>query len=352
MPYLIPIFIAVFGDVAIFRAGELWQRGQNTDSALWAWALVGLLFVGHPLCDGLMNDWKMKPLNTFESKVAGQLFRLIFPLNVACLVLSFRSLQVVFATPEGSWLVVAGVILSAGIFLGVFGINSAHEFIHRESRLERSLGVVTLMLVNFASFRINHVDIHHRWVATPTDPTTARKGENLYLYWLRSYFGGWGQSFAFEQERLAGKSAVIRVLQNRLFLYTAVSLLGSLMVFAFGGAFMLFSWWAISLIAMALLQTVDFVEHYGLVRKELKPGIFEAIKPQHSWDSDSFLTNSVLFNLGLHSHHHTRSQLHFTELRRSSEARKMKYGYSVMFLVALVPPLWRSLVDPLLAPHD
>lgn len=326
----------------------------------WVFAGSLVVFLGHPVVDFIFNSARVKSVSGFEKKFAFYLFYLSIPFSTAILGLSlWRGLELIqklnlsVADPSGfsAGLELIGVILTAGIVLGVLAINPAHELIHRQSSWERFFGVYLLMLVNFGQFRINHVDIHHKHVATPFDPTTARKGELLYLYWIRSFAMGLVRSWQFESARI--KSSNLSLLSNRMLHYLLGSLVGSALVFKLGesvtfssqmGWQLLGVWFAISLIAILMLQTVDFVEHYGLLRKELKPGVFEAVKPSHSWDSYSIATNSVLFNLGLHAHHHTRSQLHFVDLRESEGARQMPFGYSVMFLCALVPPVWRRLV--------
>ncbi len=348
---MIYLFAHLIGAVGL--AG-IWVGGS------WVFAGSLVVFLGHPLVDFIFNSFRVKAISGFEKKVAFYLFYLAVPYSTTLLALSlWRSFVLLGALSSpmqissgiSPGLELFGIILTTGILLGVLAINPAHELIHRQSAWERFLGVYLLMLVNFGQFRINHVDVHHRHVATPFDPTTARTGELLYSYWIRSFFMGLVRSWQFELLRLRAES--LSLVSNRMLHYLLGTVLGSALLFSaaeFSGAGsqvaiqLVAVWLLISLVAILMLQTVDFVEHYGLLRKELRPGIFEAVKPSHSWDSYSIVTNSVLFNLGLHAHHHTRSQLHFVDLRESEGARQMPFGYSVMFLCALVPPLWNRVV--------
>jgi alkane 1-monooxygenase len=201
-------------------------------------------------------------------------------------------------------------------------------------------------------------------VGTPIDPASAPAGMNIYFYWLRSYFGNLKKSFTIAPAKmifywmitLAGCAALYYwgFLTDRdpmiVFFHShnwgqlgsALGLQDSL--WSPLGFRLVVSWLSISVVAILLLQTADYIEHYGLIRKELKPGVYEAVKPHHSWDSDYAFTNYFLYNLGLHSHHHMRSQLPFTELRMSNESRAMPFGYSLMVQIAFVPPLWRRVV--------
>jgi alkane 1-monooxygenase len=321
---------------------------------IWAGAMLGiqlggiltftgllLTFVMHPILDFIFSKKQIPVLSEKQKKIAEKIFYFSFVALIALWILFFVRMHFYIRTKD--LLSIAGSILSAGVVFGFLGINTAHEFIHRENRFQRAMGVIQLMMVNFAFFRINHVDIHHKWVATPLDSSTAKKGEMVYTYWFRSFFVGWWKTYLYEAVRVQGSFR-----KNRMNYYVLVSAVVWMFLYGWGGFWFSMSWFMMSAVAIVLLLTVDYLEHYGLERKEIKPGVYEAIKPKHSWDSYSYFTNIVLFNLGIHSHHHTRSQLPFTELRADEGIRNgasvLPYGYSVMFLMALIPPWWRKVM--------
>jgi alkane 1-monooxygenase len=239
--------------------------------------------------------------------------------------------------------------LSVGIITGGFGITIAHELVHRPTKWQRALGVWVLTTVNFAAFRIEHVHGHHRNVATPNDPATAKKGENIYSFIPKAIIGVFKGAKAYEDKRISRMSPwATRFLHHRIYQYIVISLIQCLLfyeIFQLRGLifFLLQSFFAIS-----LLEMVDFIEHYGLERKKLKNGQYEAVGPQHSWDTNFFMTNTSLYNLGKHAHHHQSASLSFQYLTSTPGAHNYPFGYSTAVLLALIPPLWRYKVDPLI----
>lgn len=216
-----------------------------------------------------------------------------------------------------------GLILSTGSLLGGFGITSAHELVHRREKKLRALGVYNLMLVNFAHWGLEHVFGHHKNVSTPKDPATAKKNEWLYAFWFRNYFGS-----------LCG---AYKISLKKVIFYWSISLLISFFIYAQFGLKYLIFWWGSSIVATLLLQTVDYIEHYGLQRTKNGEGGYTAFRDSHSWDTNSYITNALLFNLGFHSHHHLKASLPFSELVEQKNAQRMPFGYSAMILLAFVP---------------
>jgi alkane 1-monooxygenase len=244
----------------------------------------------------------------------------------------------------GSYFEKAALILSVGSLLGTFGITYAHELVHRPREWERALGVWNLLLVNFAFWGVEHVFGHHKNVGTNEDPATARKNQTVYSFWLQNFFYGYGHAWKFESQRL--KNSKKSFWRHRIFLYSLFSLALSAGLLSFWGVSALVFWWSVSAVAILLLMTVDYIEHYGLVRIKKETGLYEPVKAAHSWDTRGLLTNLVLTNLGLHSHHHLKARLPFQELQAQTDSRNLPYGYSVMVLVALIPPVYFKLIHP------
>lgn len=311
----------------------------------WTYLGAGGIFILHPLADNLLAKNKKPPANRPNS--LWSLVLLVSALPFLCIFSFAGILHSLKATP----LELLGLVLSFGTIMGVLGINTAHELVHRKEKQLRELGFGLLTLVNFTHYGVEHVFGHHKNVGTLEDPATARKNEWIYTYFVRSYFKGLWEAFFIEHRRLRTKG-FLQPLKNRIVWWGFLQTLITLSIFALYGTQALYFWIGQSVIAILLLQTVDYIEHYGLFRRINSYGQPEGVKAQHSWDNYQALTNYTLINLGYHSHHHLKATLPFTELQEQSDAMKMPYGYSVMALMAFVPPLYFRVMNPRLPPGN
>lgn len=240
----------------------------------------------------------------------------------------------------------AGLVLSAGTVVGTMGVNVAHELGHRATRLEKTLAHVQLLSALFLHFHIEHNRGHHRYVGTPRDPATARRGESFYAFLLRAVPGEFASAFHLEAERLARKGQSAWSFQNDLLRYVALEIafvlaLAAGLGWAGAGWFLL-----IASVGILLFQLVDYVEHYGLVRRELEPGTWERVRPCHSWNADFVLGRLLLYELTRHSDHHYQPARKYQTLRHLDPSPQLPAGYPAMMLLALVPPLWFRVMDP------
>lgn len=233
-----------------------------------------------------------------------------------------------------------GVTLSFGVISGGLSIIFAHELMHSIRKVERAMAEALMTSCTYTHFCIEHVAGHHLRVATPEDPASARYGESLYAFVPRSVGGGIKSAWAIEKRRLEKKGLGLWNLENRMLRYGAeVVGLYALVIWFFGpagGLFMLIQ----SYLAISLLETVNYLEHYGLVRQPLENGGYERVGPQHSWDSGSRVTNWHTLNLGRHADHHALASRPFEQLQLHAQAPQLPAGYSAMLLMAMVPPLW------------
>lgn len=236
--------------------------------------------------------------------------------------------------------------LSVGLMTGGIGITVAHELMHRKSRGERALAEVLMSCVSYTHFCIEHVYGHHRNVATPLDPASSRLGENVYRYLPRTIIGGLVSAWSIEAERMTKSGHAVWHWKNRMLRYAAVQLaIYATLVLLLGGVAALL-WAAQSLVAISLLEVINFVEHYGLARRELAPGKYERVQPRHSWNASQRVSNWLLFNLQRHSDHHFLASRPYDVLRHYDDVPQLPAGYATMVLVALVPQLWRRIMDP------
>ncbi|MGW4122972.1 alkane 1-monooxygenase [Nocardia sp. NPDC004711] len=243
-----------------------------------------------------------------------------------------------------------GLAATLGFVSGI-GINAAHELGHRVERLERWLSKMALAQSAYGHFFVEHNKGHHARVATPDDPASARMGESLWEFLPRSVIGGFRSAIHLEGERLRRKGHRWFSVHNHILQAWAMTLV------LFGGLLAVYGWRVLpylllqAVIGAGLLETVNYVEHYGLLRRKRPNGSWTRCSPSDSWNSDRLVTNIFMFHLQRHSDHHANPGRRYQTLRTSEEAPQLPAGYATMILLALIPPLWRYVMDPRLLAH-
>jgi alkane 1-monooxygenase len=249
------------------------------------------------------------------------------------------------ADPATPALDAIGLTISTGLNAGIFGMLAAHELVHSPDLRERALGLSMLASVGYMQFRIAHLHGHHLRAATPDDPATARRGEGAYRFILRSVTGQWREAWAFEAKRLNRKGRGVWSASNRL--------LGYLMIEAgVTAAAALLGWRALvflvvqAVLAITLLELFNYIAHYGLQRRPMPGGALERLAARHSWNSSRRMNNWSLFNMGRHSDHHRHPTRRYQRLEPIPDSPELPSGYAGSILLALIPPLWRRVMDP------
>lgn len=240
-----------------------------------------------------------------------------------------------------------GLFFGMGILSGTVGIVYAHELMHQKNRGERWLADVLLASVLYSHFRSEHLLVHHRHVGTPRDTVTARFGEGFHAFFFRVVSQSLPSAFRAEAALLARKDRPWWDRRNPFWRYWALQAAFLLAAVAIGG------WWGLALfvfqsvVAFWQLELVNYVEHYGLVRRHVGDGRYEPVRPHHSWNAAQMASNRLLINLQRHPDHHARPDRRFPLLQNHGpdEAPQLPYGYPVMTALALVPPLWRRVMD-------
>lgn len=240
------------------------------------------------------------------------------------------------------------LFFGVGVITGTVGINYAHELMHQKPKVERWMGDVLLAMVLYSHFRSEHLQVHHRHVATPRDTATARYNEGFHRFFFRALPMSLKSAFRAEAAMQARRGHAWTHLGNPFFRYWALQAAMLALALILGGwmGLALFLWQA--LVAVWQLELTNYVEHYGLTREHLGDGKYEHVKPRHSWNAAHKATNWLLINLQRHSDHHHKPDRRFPLLQNYAEgdAPQLPYGYPIMTMVAMVPPLWRRVMNP------
>jgi alkane 1-monooxygenase len=240
----------------------------------------------------------------------------------------------------------AGWLLSQGVVGGILAINTAHELIHKDGRLERAAGGLLLASVGYHGFKVEHLRGHHVHVATPADASTARRGQSLWAFLPRALARNTVAAWRLEAARLRGLGLPAWHRRNELLGWTVLWLALAVAFAASLGTVGLVFFGIQGLVAAASLEVINYIEHYGLERGRHADGRYERVAPVHSWNSDFALSNLLLFQLQRHSDHHAFPKRRYAVLRHRPEAPQLPGGYAAMFVLAFCPPLWRRVVHP------
>jgi hypothetical protein len=253
-----------------------------------------------------------------------------------------------YAAHSSGWAALLGPTIGAGYFYALAGVTVAHELIHRTtSNFARLFGRALFALTINPTFETYHVHVHHRKVGTFDDAATARRGEYALAFVMRTVIEQSIAGWRIETERLRGKNTAVLLLQNRVGGGLFFSLVIIVAAAASAGLVGIVVFLAAAAVGRLLHELVNYVQHYGLVRVE-----GTSIEARHSWNCYRSLSNVLQYNLPRHADHHMFAAKPFWELTAPASSPTLPRGYETMALIALFPPLWRGLVDPLLDEWD
>ncbi len=269
----------------------------------------------------------------------------------------FRALQliyvplqlavVVWATSIAASLTPLAFVLlavSVGVAAGIFGMLCAHELAHSHDRFDRFVALAMLTGTSNRPFRISHIFGHHRWAATERDAATARKGESFYAFLARTLPSQWREAWGFERGRCAARAA--GWWENRVLQDVAATMMTYAVVTALFGTSGILFFLTENMVAIVVLELFNYIAHYGMVRDAGDAGRKGPISDTLSWNSSSEFANCLIFNMGRHSDHHRRPAASYQDLVAVSGSPELPCGYAGSILLALMPPLWRRVMDP------
>lgn len=271
-----------------------------------------------------------------ENKLYTYLLYATLPIQIGYLLFFFYAIQ----EPNLTNSEIFGRIFGMGIMCGVIGINVGHELGHRNERVGEFIGEILLLTSLNTHFLPYHNGGHHYNVATPKDAATARKNEILFVFWIRSHFTSYFQAWQLENKRMKSLNRSWFHYQNRMLVYTFCNIILLALIYFIFGLFVLFAFIAAAVVGILLLETVNYIEHYGLLRKKNTHGRYERVKRNHSWNSNHQVGQVLLFNLSRHSDHHYNGSKHYQLLKSLPESPQMPTGYPGMMLLSFLPPIW------------
>jgi alkane 1-monooxygenase len=328
-----------WGAVALTGLGALWYGGPL------------IVFVLFPVLDQMIGtDSENPPDSVLAWLEADKYYRWVvfayIPLQYAGLV--FACWQ--WAYGGLSTLESLGLALTMGTVSGI-AINTAHELGHKREQSEKWLSKIALAQTWYGHFFIEHNRGHHVRVSTPEDPASSRFGESFYEFWPRTVWGSLTSSIEIEKKRLDRTGDGFWTSKNDLLQAWAMSLV------LYAGLTAIFGWVVLPFLVIqgvmgfSLLEVVNYLEHYGLLRQVKEDGRFERCQPSHSWNSNQVASNVFLYHLQRHSDHHAHPTRRYQALRNFEEAPDLPSGYATMIVVALFPPVWKRVMDKRVLAH-
>lgn len=312
----------------------------------WSYAGVVFAFGILPVLELIFpKDEKNYTETEIENKLKNRFFDVLLYFNVFIVygILFFVLHKV--STVEISILEIIGTILSLGIVLGSNGINVAHELGHREKLYERILGKLLLIPSHYTHFFIEHNYGHHLHVSTPEDPSTARYNQSLYTFWIQTVFGTYTKAWQIQKKLNQIENRSFFSMKNDMFWFTIIQISYLISIYYFFGKIGLLVALFAGIVGFLLLETINYIEHYGLKRNLLPSGRYERVSEKHSWNSNHILGRIMLYELTRHSDHHYKSQKKYQILEYHDVSPQMPFGYPTSMVLSFFPPIWFAVMN-------
>lgn len=290
----------------------------------------------------------LRPENLTKAEVQTKdhqiFFDLLLYLNIPILALLLYTFFTRMPLFE-SWIDWTGNTASLGLILSSSGINVAHELGHKKSKLARIAAKTLLIPSHYMHFIIEHNLGHHLNVSTPEDPATSRKGETVYFFWIRSTFQSYFNAWKIENKIQRNKNKAILNINNRMIHFAIIQFLYLATIFYFFGSLGFLAAIILGIISFLVLETINYIEHYGLVRKKKANGRYEVVTHKHSWNSDHQLGRILLYELTRHSDHHYKSMKKYQLLDSHEDSPELPFGYPGSIVISLFPPIWFKIMN-------
>ncbi|MCW5514674.1 alkane 1-monooxygenase [Muriicola sp. Z0-33] len=335
LKYLAAITIPISAIIGLYFKGSM-----TFFTPFYAFVIIPILELIMPLDNSNLNQ------NLAAKKKNNKLFDYMLYLNVplvyALLIYSLWDIS----SYNYSNFELGGLIFSLGVVLGTNGINVAHELGHRSSFAERLLGKFLLLPSFYMHFYIEHNFGHHLHAATKEDPATAKYNQSVYSFWITSVFRQYISAWKLQTKLLRSENRGFLSYKNDMLWFTLLQLTYVFTLFYFFGSTAVYFALSAGVVGFLLLETVNYIEHYGLIRNKLASGRYERVQEIHSWNSNHVIGRIVLYELTQHSDHHYKSTKKYQTLDCHDTSPQMPFGYPTSMVLSLVPPLWFKIMNP------
>ena len=332
-------YLAAFSIPLVAFLGVTFKEIYVFATPVFAFVFLPILELIFPIDEHNLTD------DEKESKLKNLLFDWLLYLNVPLVFGLLIYALIELTTQTLATYEIIGFVFSVGIVLGVNGINVAHELGHRQASKQRFLGKALLLPSLYMHFYIEHNFGHHLHAATPEDPATAKYNQSVYSFWLTSTFRQYMSAWEIQMRLLRNYKLSFWSLRNDMLWYVIIQVLYlELLFFAFGFLGFVFAL-ACGIVGFLLLETVNYIEHYGLRRSKTASGRYERVKEIHSWNSNHVLGRIVLYELTRHSDHHFISSKKYQVLDCHEDSPQLPFGYPTSMVISLCPPLWFSIMN-------
>ena len=340
---------------------------QNFENPLPYYTLIIMHLIYYPVCIYLKNPFLMIWLNfgilpmldkylPFDNKNPSKekqkemkkMLRFKIPLVLTALfdyITLFWSINEVVKNENGEFYNF-GIILNMIMLQGT-AFTTNHELNHKPSTFEKTIGTIGYAKSFYMHFLIEHNQGHHKNVATPLDPASSRFNETLYEFIPKSIIGSYKSAWNIEKKNCKEYYNNEYSWKNRMYYFTALIFIVPFISYLYFGLRGMIVQIIIGFGSIILLETVNYIEHYGLQRKKLEDGSYENVNITHSWNAPHRLSNYILFKLQRHSDHHENALKPYQNLCTYDKSPVMPNGYSTCFLLAMVPKLWFDVMNPL-----
>lgn len=332
--YLSPVAIYVLAWLAFTSSGWL-----TWSPMIYAWVLIPVteIFIKPDESNLSAAEEELAKKN----RVYDYFLYLIVGLQFAMLVLFLNAMK------EGGLQVweIAGRVFSMGLLCGTFGINVAHELGHRAKKYEQVFARALLLTSLYMHFFIEHNKGHHKHVATPEDPSSARYNEPVFVFYFRTVIYSYISAWKIANTEMKKNGLPVLHWKNEMLQAQVIQLVFVTLIWIVSGWWIALYFMAAATIGFLLLETVNYIEHYGLQRTKKDDGSYERTMPHHSWNSNHILGRVTLFELSRHSDHHYLASRKYQVLKHHPEAPQLPTGYPGSMILAMIPPLWFRIMN-------
>jgi alkane 1-monooxygenase len=234
--------------------------------------------------------------------------------------------------------------------VGGIGFSAAHEMLHRrEDRIDQLVQRVATAFLFYPHYKMIHVRSHHPLVATDDDKNTAWMNESVYAYFIRTIPASMLRCWQLEAGRVKKRGGTVwrRTVRNQMVVFVLGQAVLAAAMALFAGPQGLLFYFAQLVGAHVVLESVNYIQHYGLMRKQAD-GRYERTDAEHSWDTYHYFSSYATFRVGHHSSHHVSLKPYYL-LDAEPSALKLPVGYFWALPLVLIPPLWRHVINPRLS---